>query len=163
VIKHANRAIPRKSRKSIEGYIDPTGRFGTMRRLWELYCGLRSRIEKLQNELDAVQQELLERDPSFFDARHSLTGLSFPFWQEIKGPRRSNPGIAFRNAIILKAKDKKLRDICLRLDSYPMPVPPKWKADFPEIKNWVAAFEHKRCRPRLEKLISDVRAHARLL
>lgn len=160
MIKHGNRSIPRRS---IEGYIDPTGRFGRMRRLWERYCGLRSRIEKLQEELNAVHQELLEQDPSFFDTRHSLTGLSFPFWPEIKGPRRSSPGIAFRNAIILKAKDKKLRDICLRLDSYRMPLPRRLKADFPEIKTWLAAYEHKRCRPRLEKLISDVRAHGRLL
>jgi hypothetical protein len=151
------------SRKHVARYVDPTGRFGAIQELWEHYCGLSSRIERLQKELTAVRQKLLKREPSFFDTKRSLVGISFPFLPVNTGLRRSNPGIAFRNAIILRADGMKLKDICLRLDSYPgLPVPGSWSADFPEIKSWVAAYRHKLCRPRLEKLVSDVRARGRL-
>lgn len=157
--KHTDRTIPRRS---IEGFVDPTRRFGKMRRLWEHYCGFILRIEKLQKELDAVQRQLLKLDPSFFDAKHSLTGVSFPFWAGLKGARRFNPLVAARNAIILNAKGMKLKDICIRLDSNHMLVSPRWRRDFPEIKTWLNAYNHKLCRPRVERVISGVQSKSDL-
>jgi hypothetical protein len=147
-------------------YVDlkGSGKLGRIQRLWNRCCGLRLRIDRLEAELHEIQQKLVQEDPSFFKVKHNLNGFhSFPFQPELKAPRRSGTRVAARNAIILRASSLTAYQICSRLDSYSCRFPRNWIKDFPEIKNWVDAYRHEQCRPRVEKLISQVKAQGRLL
>lgn len=148
-------------RKGTASLMDPTGRLGTMRQLWERYCSLTLQIDKLREQRNSIRKQLLQHDATFFDTKHSLVGTSFPFFVELRDRRKSRPGIAFRDALILQAKTK-LKDTSLILDLYKVPIPRQWTASFPKVKTWHDAYLHQGCRPRLEKLVSDVRSRSRL-
>lgn len=150
---------------TIDDYVDlkGSGGLGRIQRLWSRHCGLRLRIGKLEAELNEIQQKLVQEDPSFFNVKHTLSDShSFPFRPELKASRRSGMGVAARNAIILGAFSLTAHKICSRLDSYGFPIPRNWQKDFPQIKTWVNAYMNARCRPRVEKLISEVKASGRL-
>lgn len=142
---------------TIEGYVHLKGKLGRIQRLWERYCGLRLRIDRLE-------QQLLREEPSIFDTSYSLVGCcSFPFRPKLEVARRSGPDVASRNAVILQASSLSALKICRRLDSRDIPILDGWKDRFPALKTWVDAYRCKRCRPLVEKLISEVKAQARLL
>jgi hypothetical protein len=149
---------------AVDDYIHLKDEGGKIQKLWERYCGLRLRIDKLETELDEIQQKLLQECPSFFEPRNSLVGpCSFPFRPELKAVRKSNFVVAARNAMILKTSSLTAYQTCQRLDSYPYPIVGKWKKKFPGIETWVTAYKHKVCGPLVEKLISETKARGRLL
>jgi len=135
------------------------GKLGRIQRLLERHCGLRLRIDKLQAELNRIEEELLIVNPKIFDAGQGFRGaFSIPLRPELKQARRSGIATAMRNSIILKASSLTAHQICKRLDSYQIPVVRRWKKDFPGVKTWQAAYRHPGCRRRVDKLISEVRA-----
>lgn len=137
-----------------------SGKLGRVQELWERYCGLRMRIAKLIAQLNEIERKLLQEDPSFFEPRKSLVGNSFLFRPKLE--ETPSPQVAFRNAIIVQASSLTAQETCRRLDSYDVSFPERWHKDFPTVKSWQDAYEHRRCRPRVEKLISEVKAHRHL-
>jgi hypothetical protein len=147
-------------------YVDlqGAGTLGRIQRLWNSYCGLQLRIDKLEVELLKIERKLVQEDPSFFEVKHGLNGAhSFPFRPELTTVKRSGMGIAARNAVILRASSLSASKICARIDSYDFPVPRSWQKKFPEIRTWSDAYRHDRCRPLVFKLISEVTAPGRRL
>jgi hypothetical protein len=145
---------------SPEGYVQLKGKAGTLQRLWGRYCGLRLRISKLQDQLAEVEQKLIQEDPSFLQTRRTLVGAaSFPVRPELE--ERPSPEVAYRNAIILKYSSLTAKVICKKLDSYGVEIPETWRKDF-QVSDWQKAYANRRCRPRVEKLISEVKALGRL-
>ena len=105
---------------AINDYVDlkGSGKLGRIQRLWNRYCGLGLRIDRLKAELDEIQQKLIQEDPSFFKAKHSLNGLhSFPFRPELKASKKHGTKVAQRNAIILKNSSRSAYRICWILDA----------------------------------------------
>jgi hypothetical protein len=150
---------------TIESHVDlkGVGKLGRIQKLWERYCRLRFRMGKLEAEMGDVEQELLLEEPSIFDTSRSLVGArSFTFRAKL-GNTRTNPELAMRNAVILQSPSLTAREICKRLDSHRVSVPDNLLDDFPSIKNWEDAYENPSCRPRIDRLISGVRAQESLL
>src|SRR5579862_3484385 len=94
-----------------------SGKLGRIQELWERYCGLRLRIGKLRAQLDKIDGQLRQEDPTFFEPRESLVdATSFPFIPKLE--ESPSPDVAFRNAIILGAWSKTAEETCRTLDSY---------------------------------------------
>jgi hypothetical protein len=147
---------------TIGGYVDlkGVGKLGRIQKLWGRYCGLRLQIDKLETKIEKIRQGLLQEDASFFDSRNSLVGpLSFPFRPRLEEMRKHGFGIAARIAVIRRASPRPAHQICQTLRSYGFPVPRGWKKRFPGVENWVQAYENTRCRPLVQKLISEAKAH----
>ena len=161
--KNLNLSVPVGA---IENYVDlkSSGKSGRIQLLWNRHCGLRLRIDKLEAELYDLERKILQEDSSFFEAKYSLSGFHpFAFRPELKAAKRSGVAVAMRNAIILRASSLTAHQICCRLDSFGCKIPRSWRQDFVGIKTWVQAHRDARCRPRVEKLISEARAQGRLL
>jgi hypothetical protein len=140
------------------------GNSGRVQRLWKRYCGIHLRIDKLAAALDKIKREILQEDPSFFEPKYSLSGSnSFPFQPELRAAKKHRTEVALRNAIILRNSSLNTYQSCWILDAEKRPVPKNWKKDFPQIRTWVDAHREARCRPRVEKLISEARAPGHLL
>jgi hypothetical protein len=150
---------------TVESYVDlkGVGKLGRIQKLWERYCRLRFQMGKLKAEIGDVEQELLVEEPSIFDTSHSLVGArSFTFRPKLKN-KRINPEQAMRNAVILQQPSLTAKEICKRLDSHCVSVSDNLLEEFPSIKNWEDAYENLGCRPRIDRLISGVRAQESLL
>jgi hypothetical protein len=149
---------------TVESYVDlkGIGKLGRIQKLWEQYCRLRFRMGKLKAEIGDVEQELLLEEPSIFDTSHSLVGARSFAFRARSGNTRTNPELAMRNAVILQQPSLTAKEICKRLDSHCVSVPDNLLADFPSIKTWEDAYENLGCRPRIDRLISGIRAHGSL-
>jgi hypothetical protein len=145
--------------RNISDYVDlkARGKRGRVQRLWERYCGLRLEVAKLNDQVSRIEQEILREEENFFKPRHSLVGeASFPFRPKLE--EIPTPDVAFRNAVIRKAGPRPAKEICNRLDLYEARLPETIIRDFPTVQTWKDAYRDKRCRRRVAKLISDVKA-----
>lgn len=126
----------------------------------EALCREVERLETARTVLDdqvaALYAKLQEIEPSIFESAHTLSGA--PLLRDcdtfVLPGRRSRDDVLMRDGVIAKNLGLGSCELCKRFDLDGIPIPERWERDLRELL-WVAAYEDKRLRRLIHKMISD--------
>lgn len=111
---------------------------------------------KTQSDLDLLKEEIRRTEPLLFQMTENMSAV----WLT---PDCSMTDVTVRrNAVIRRCMSLSVLDTCRRLDLAEIPIPDRWKRDFPKVENWVQAYHNHKCRNRVQKLISNSKKFLRL-
>lgn len=126
-------------------------------------------LEKNRRILEEREASLRTRlqgvDPSLSKAAHSLVGarLLHDYMNSALALRKSGDEVLRRNAIIAKHLEFGSRELCRRFEYECIPLRESWKHNFHGVNSWFSAYENKRCRKLIHKMISKAKREIRCL
>jgi hypothetical protein len=91
--------------------------------------------------------------------RRTSSGKSKKLPTDIPRLLNASPDIVKRLAIIHQHPGMSHKELCKRLDFDEVPLPERWREKY-EVINWRKAYQNRRCRPLVQKLISTGRRKA---
>ena len=109
-----------------------------------------SKAESGEEELKVAQAAHSESSPRITQKVNTSDTLSI----KVSGV---NPDIVKRRTIIAQNPEMTARQLCGQFDLDNIPLVEQLRKDFPDVKNWMGAYQNPRCRPRVDTLISKDR------